>query len=187
MLIKEFSSHLLARREQVRLYTEHLKAQYTDRRCYWSSRGLSRMKNGAHICVIIDSMDQGKTSLPRSDLTRAKDLSTLQKPKCHLTAVLVHGWFILMYLSDADLPKNSSVMIEIMSHVLTKLQQQSCCLAQHHLHIQADNTSREMKNNPFLRWMAAMTGSGGDSLLMLVLFSWLRECPARGAARMFFA
>ena len=159
LLIRELSHHLVARQEQVRRYTEHLRSQYYDRVQYWNLRGLSRMRSGAHISCIIDSMDQSKTLLPRSDLCRAKDLSTLIRPKCHITTVIVHGHFVLMALSNHDMPKNSSVMVELMANVLSRLQS-VCCLPDVHLHVQADNTVREMKNNPFLKFLSTMTGQG---------------------------
>ena len=160
LLIKDLSGHLLARKEQVRRYTEHLRAQYLDRCEYWAARGASRLKNGSVVDCIIDSMDQDKTMLPRASLVRAKDLATLQRPKLHLTAVVVHGWFVLAVVSDADMPKNSSVMIEIMSHALTILAQNGCRLCDTHVRIQSDNTTREMKNNPFLKWMTSQVISG---------------------------
>ena len=160
LLIKDLSSHLVARKEQVRLYTEHLRSQYLDRCQYWSSRGISRMKNGTVVTCIIDSMDQGKTMVPRSSLVRAKDLATLQRPKLHLTAVVMHGWFILAGLSDADMPKNGSVMVELMAHSLTLLEKSGCRLADFDLRIQSDNTVREMKNNIFLKWMSSQVSAG---------------------------
>ena len=132
LLVQELSGHLLARKEQLRRYTEHLKDQYMDRVAYWSSRGLSRLRNRTHVTCIIDSMDQAKMSLPRSGLTRAKDLSTMVKPRCHLTAVKMHGHFILAALSDHDMPKNSSVMIELLGHSLALLAK-TVCLRNVHL------------------------------------------------------
>ncbi|CAE7708093.1 cofG [Symbiodinium sp. CCMP2592] len=159
LLVRELSHHQLARKEQVRRYTEHLRSQYYDRVHYWNLRGASRLRNGGHVSCIIDSMDQSKSSLPRSDLCRAKDLSTLIRPKCHITTVICHGHFVLMVLSNHDMPKNSSVMVEIMAHCLSRLSS-TCRLADVSLHVQSDNTVREMKNNPFIKWMAAMTGQG---------------------------
>ncbi|CAE7525393.1 cofG [Symbiodinium sp. CCMP2592] len=193
MLIKDLSGHLLARKEQVKRYHSHLKDQYMDRMTYWSLRGESRLRGGASITAIIDSMDQSKTCLPRGACMKSKargsqkacrgngmnrvpivtqisswqDLSNMQRPKCHITAVIIHGFAIFLFLSEHNQPKNSSAMIEMMSHALTVISQQ-CALKYVSLNIQSDNTVREMKNNPFAKWMASLVSHGN-----------LRECSLR--------
>ena len=102
-------------------------------------------------------MDQAKFGLPRPDITRAKDLSTLQKPRCHLTCLILHGHGVFVALSQHDFPKNASVMIEILSNGLTEVAAASKFnLSGAAIHIQADNTVREMKNNPFLKHLCSM-------------------------------
>lgn len=72
LLIRELSSHLLARKEQVKRYHGHLRDQYLDRMTYWSLRGESRLRGGASVTAIIDSMDQSKTCLPRGACMKSK-------------------------------------------------------------------------------------------------------------------
>ena len=94
-------------------------------------------------------------------MNMTQDLSTMNRPRCHLTAIIIHGYATLVYLSDHDQPKNSSTMIELTSHALTVLEKECKVeLAQVRLNIQADNTVREMKNNPYLKWMSSLVSSG---------------------------
>ena len=66
-----------------------------------------------------------------------------------------------MALSQHDFPKNSSVMIEILSHGLTEISKTHIFdMASASLHVQSDNTVREMKNNPFLKHMAVLLSHG---------------------------
>lgn len=91
---------------------------------------------------------------PRGDVFRAKDLSTMQRPRAHITGVIVHGYFTLFTVSSPDFPKDSTTMIEIVAHCLTLLQNRGVYLRDIALRVQADNTPREMKNNPFLNFLA---------------------------------
>ena len=149
-MIKSLSSHVLARKKQIQEYTNHLRAQYRDRLEYWARRGRSRFR-GSEVTLIIDSMDQAKFSFPRCSEMRSKDLSSFNKPRCHVTAVVVHGHGILLSLSDHDVPKSSSTMVELVSHSLTLLEKSGIRLSDVDLRIQSDNTVREMKNNIFVR------------------------------------
>ncbi|CAE7518779.1 cofG [Symbiodinium necroappetens] len=164
LLIRELSSHLLARKEQVKRYHGHLRDQYLDRMTYWSLRGESRLRGGASVTAIIDSMDQSKTCLPRGACMKSKELSNMQRPKMHLTAVIIHGFSIFLFLSEHDQAKNSSSMIEMMSYSLTMLSKH--CLLKHlSVNIQSDNTVREMKNNPFAKWMGSLVSHGATLVL----------------------
>ena len=161
LLIRNLGAHLLARKEQVRKFTEHLRAQYRDRLEYWSLRGVSRLRSSFQLTCIIDSMDQAKFGLPRSEVCRAKDLSTFVRPKCHLTAIIMHGHGVFLAISKHDMPKNSSVMIELLSHALTEISKTGYPMQQTRLCVQADNTVREMKNNHFLKQLGSLTSHGG--------------------------
>lgn len=61
------------------------------------------------------------------------------------------------YVSCHNHPKDSSVMSEIVTHFLTRLALSGMVLSQVHLHIQCDNTPRELKNNTLLRLLVALT------------------------------
>lgn len=157
VLLKELSPYLHARNHQASLYRAHLVSQYRDRLCYWSLRGSSRLKTIGHICIMQDGMDQCKFSLPRSHLTRAKDLSTLMKPKLAVIGILIHGFELSFTISTAEHPKDSSCMSEVLGWALTKLEKHHrVCLANTVIHLFADNTARETKNNTTVRLLCAL-------------------------------
>lgn len=158
-LIKSLNHHLAARKRQLQAYTAHLRQQYRDRLEYWASRGRSRSK-GHELSLIIDSMDQAKFGFPRGPSMRSKDLSNFNRPRCHITGLILHGRAVMLSISDHDLPKSSSTMIELVASALTRLKASGVVLSELDLRIQSDNTVREMKNNPFLRYLAMMVSNG---------------------------
>lgn len=152
MLIKEMSNHLKARAAQRELYNTHLQKQYNDRCEYWRRRAASRLRTN-EVLLIVDSMDQAKFTYPRNDVFRGKDLAALPRPRAHITGVICHGHFVLFSVSPPDVAKDSSTMIELVSHALTLLQRKGVDLRKISLGVQADNTPREMKNNPFMKYL----------------------------------
>ena len=170
LLIREMSHHLAARRKQHDLYIAHLQHQYQDRCLYWQLRSLSRSRCG-EICIIIDSMDQAKFCYPRGGVYRTKELASLQRPRAHITGILMHGHGVMFSVSAQDMPKDSNSMIELMSHALTTLQKEhNIQLNQCVLNIQSDNTCREMKNNPFLRWLGYLVS---NRALATSMIAWM--------------
>jgi len=123
LLIREMSHHLAARRKQHELYIHHLQHQYQDRCLYWQLRSLSRSRCG-EICTILDSMDQAKFCYPREGVYRTKELASLQRPRAHITGILMHGHGVMFSVSAQDMLKDSNSMIELMSHALTTLQKE---------------------------------------------------------------
>ena len=157
ILMKELAPFLQARTAQANLFHQHLMSQYRDRLCYWSWRGSSRLRAFHHVVIIQDGMDQQKFCWPRSRTMLAKDLTTLQRPKLSVIGVIVHGFMLLMSVSNPDHPKDSSCMAELLCHVLTRLSQQGLRLEDTTVHLFADNTSRETKNSATLRLLTALT------------------------------
>ena len=157
ILMKELAPFLQARTAQANLFHQHLMSQYRDRLCYWSWRGSSRLRTFPHVVIIQDGMDQQKFCWPRSRTMLAKDLTTLQRPKLAVIGVIVHGFMLLMSVSNPDHPKDSSCMAELLCHVLTRLSQKGLRLADTTVHLFSDNTSRETKNSTTLRLLSAMT------------------------------
>lgn len=160
LLIRELANHMAARQKQSQLLTDHLMAQYRDRLAYWSLRGSSRLGCSAIVCCILDGMDQCKFMYPRTSLCQAKDLSTFQRPKLHVTGCLVHGFGVVMAVSNHDHPKDSSLMTELLAILLTKMKQFGVDLRRIHLHVQSDNTSRELKNSTTLRFLSTLVSHG---------------------------
>ena len=113
---------------------------------------MSRLK-GSAVCVIADGMDQMKFSLPRSAMTKSKDLAGFQKVKLHVSCAICHGRFCLFTVGLPNTKKDGNMSCELLSYCLTLLARQGQCLANTQLYLQHDNTCREFKNNHGLRWM----------------------------------
>ena len=111
------------------------------------------------VCVIIDAMDKSKFRFPRSLLMQAKDLQNLQRPTLEMTAALVHGHMLCLCVAKPHVHKDSSAMCEILTHVLHQLAVSGLDLRHCALVVQADNTSRESKNNTMTRHLAALVGA----------------------------
>ncbi len=156
LLIKEFCNHVAARQKQILLLKEHLASQYRDRVTYWQLRGSSRLSFTTRLVVMIDGMDQCKFQYPRSAVCKSKDLSTMMRPKLHVTGILAHGFGLFFSMSGHNHPKDSSVMAELIGYLLTVLKKKNVRLDRLHLHIMADNTSRELKNSTILRLLSML-------------------------------
>lgn len=151
-MIKLLSAHMNARREQVLLFQEHLRAQYADRMIYWETRGVSRLK-GDLVSLIADAMDMNKFSIPRSAaVMKGKEFQNFQRVKLSVSCVLCHGRFALFIISMPGTKKDSNSTCEIISHALSILEKQGQCLPLTDLRIQYDNTPREWKNNGGIRF-----------------------------------
>lgn len=121
-LIKDFGHHLRARAVQQQHYLRHLEDQFKDRCAYWRARASSRLRSSNEVCIMMDGMDQGKFSCPRAThIYRSKELNTLQRPRLHITGAIAHGHFVAFSISNADLPKDSSTMTEMLAHCIALL------------------------------------------------------------------
>ena len=157
-VIQSLSHHLVARRTQQELFYKHLDDQFRDRVVYWKSRSDSRSHAGS-LTLIVDGMDQAKCSLPRNaSLLKAKIFDGLQRPRLHLSAVIAHGHFIALFLTESDVPKDSNYCIETVCCGL-ELASKSMDLSQVDITVQCDNTPRELKNGHFLRLCCALTSN----------------------------
>ena len=159
LLIRGFAGHMAARRLQVEHYSAHLQSQYLDRLCYWDLRAQSRLRNSLEVTIIVDGADQAKFQYPRSDLFRSKDLQGFIRPRAHIAAALMHGRGILFTVSPADLRKDANASIELIACCLQQLSKEMD-LKKVTLHLQSDNTSREVKNNVCLRFLASLVCHG---------------------------
>ena len=157
-MIRWLSGHLRARLTQQQFYYEHLKHQYQDRLQYWQARGQSRQK-GLSVTMITDGMDQAKYSLPRSEMMKSKEFGQFQRPRLHISALICHGWFIVFQVSPADLPKDSNSCVELIAHSISILKKKGAPLKDMHIAIQSDNTCRQCKNSPMLRFLSALVSS----------------------------
>lgn len=154
-MIRGLGQHLAARKQQISLFHQHLRAQYADRVLYWEARGLSRMDSSDTLCIICDGMDQSKWDLPRSPMTKGKDFATLQKVRMHVAACVAHGHCAMFVVSTPDTKKDGNASVEILAHMLSRLKAKGLPLSRMRVVLQHDNTCREFKNATGLRWGAS--------------------------------
>ena len=96
----------------------HLAGQFSDRQCYWACRSRAKAE-GDIICLITDSMDRSKFSLPRYHRGRApKDVETTRRPSCEVTSTLVHGVGVYTWISDENQSSGSNWVLETLSRAL---------------------------------------------------------------------
>ena len=125
-MIRGLGAHLKARKAQIELFHQHLKAQYSDRILYWEKRAMSRLK-GSFVCIIADGMDQMKFSLPRTAITKGKEFSNFQKVKLHVSCAICHGRFVLFTVGFPTTKKDGNMSCELLSHCVTLLERQGQC------------------------------------------------------------
>lgn len=179
MIIKSLTNHSKARQEQQRLFTAHLRSQYCDRLVYWELRARSRARSPFEVTLILDGVDQAKFTYPRSDVFRSKDLASVQRPRAHVSGLICHGRFILFTVSPSNVPKDANSCIETTAHALELLAKE-IDLSMIILNINSDNTSREVKNNFYIRWLASLVSHGVPASNNLFLLAWtlaMRTAP----------
>ena len=170
-------------------YLRHLAGQCADRRCYWEFRHRATIQQDL-IVAIQDSMDKSKFSIPRyADGICPKALEQKVRPQCEVTACIVHGRGIFIYVADPDLSFGSDWSIEVFSRSLQtswELGQQSGKPWPRTCKLFSDNTPKERLdglNLCFCWWvwlfiapewlfMACTTLKGNQELLVrpLLLF-----------------
>lgn len=163
-IIKRLAQDCLARQAQAREFAAHLQLQYRDRCTYWEARAQSRLKeplpNGLlKVTMITDGMDKSKYRYPRSKILQSKEFDGLTRPALDMVATIVHGYSIVLCLSEPIVPKDSSSTAEVILYSLDRLAGAGIDLRKVSLHLQADNTSREVKNNSIMRLAGVLTAS----------------------------
>ena len=148
----------------------HLRDQWSDRRVYWQLR--SRAKASRDVLVIIcDGMDRSKYALPQWYSGRAPKDSTLDhisRPELECYACVAHGFRVDIYLADEDMIIGSSWCMDMVMRTVDEVWHQCQRSGQQFpldLSIQADNTSREIKNS-----------IAGRTLALLALHGVFRVC-----------
>ena len=157
----------------MRQHTLHLERQYKDRTTYWDSRMESRLKTTLSsgmqtISAIVDGLDHSKMRWPRSFACNSKEWGQFVRPNLDLTACIIHGHAVMLTATWPWVEKAASLNIDICAHALSHVAAAGTDTRNCQFLLQADNTSRESKNNPTLRWMGFMVGA-----------SILRRCELR--------
>ena len=146
LLLRGFGADSRACLRQRHLYDRHLAQQFADRKCYWSMRASSRLKEKVIVCIL-DGMDQGKYATPRSKLLENHLFDKYTRPRLHVWGLLCHGYMAVLSVSDADMSKGGSTSAELILFMLSLLKKHGVQLGEYECVLQLDNTTSSNKNN----------------------------------------
>lgn len=142
-----------------------LKAQHDgqverERKAYHDARLSARQDPTETTCIIIDGMDQSKTSIPHF-VVEDKDNANLAKLPVHFTGVLVHtaspeGKIPFIYHDIKHIPHDSNLTIHCITETLNELKDRLGKT----LFLQMDNCGRENKNKYVLSYIALLVHLG---------------------------
>lgn len=117
-----------------------------ERRKYYKHCSKARNNPDKYLSIIMDAMDQAKTSLPHFS-TQSKSLSNIWRLRVHLMAAIVHGIGIFGFFDTFQWAHGSSFTISILVHVLGILQHIPDVL-----YLQLDNCPGQNKNKYVLKF-----------------------------------
>jgi hypothetical protein len=104
--------------------------------------------------ITIDGMDQAKFRCPRN-LSSNAEFDSCWKPQLHVTGAIIHGHLECYFIMNPDQPKDASMNCTVISRCLdlvrAKIDDQYTLPRV--LLVQADNTTRESKNQHFCSYM----------------------------------
>lgn len=111
-----------------------------------------------------EAKTQAKFKVPRClEMFSSKQYEKLWRPTLHLVLCIVHGVCECYYVMDGDCKKDSNMQITLINRSIdTALQilRLRNVEAPHHVCIQADNTTREQRNQYLFLWAAVATSKG---------------------------
>ena len=162
MILKRLAGDRAAYSKQMEAYGKHLSRQYQDRVVYWRSRTASRLQSlpsGLQsIVCIVDSMDHSKYRWPRSNAMVSKEFASFNRPHLDVTGLLLHGHGAFLAASEGWVAKEASWTIDLVAHA-THLLSANVDLRSAELIIQADNCTKEVKNNSFCRYLSLLVAT----------------------------
>ncbi|WAR14973.1 hypothetical protein MAR_005078 [Mya arenaria] len=92
-----------------------------ERRYYYQKRDASRTQQETYLSLIIDGMDQAKTSLPHFAGRQSKSISNVDLLKTHVTGVINHGnGCFHSYVDFNQFPHDPNLTINILLRALKK-------------------------------------------------------------------
>ena len=118
--------------------------------------------NGRILKIDIDGMDQAKFRVPRN-VSNASAMKEMWRPALHVVGVICWGLYEAYILMEPDIPKDSNMQCTMLCLALSwafKMLSERGLKVPLHLVIQADNTCRETKNNPFLLFCSLLVTWG---------------------------
>ena len=139
---KDISSHA----KYADKYMRHLAGVFADRAAYEQLKSRAIMEKDI-LCLIIDSMDKSKFSLPRySQGVVPKAMEMKKRPDVELTATIVHGRGIYLWITDPEQSVGSDWTQECLTRSLDKAFKKSQAAGESWprvLRIWSDNTCKE--------------------------------------------
>lgn len=139
----------------------------TGRTINMAESDVSRPNDDGHdqlIAITIDGMDQAKFKVPRN-LASSAEFESLWRPQLHVTGAICHGHLECYFIMGTDQAKDSNMNATVIARTLDLVKQK---LSPHalpqNLVIQADNTTRESKNQFFALFLSYLVASGKFSV-----------------------
>ena len=103
----------------LKVYREHLQAQYTDRTVLWTLQSMSCDASSKVLCLVIDGCDQSKFCIPRDPGWRCSAaLANCHRPRTAVHACWALGHTLDIHVADETLAKDSSFVLEIIAQTL---------------------------------------------------------------------
>ena len=82
-----------------------------------------------------------------------------------MVGLWAHGHAVLFGTSEPDVPKDATTHIELVAHLLTRLEKSGICLRDTEFTLQTDNTTRESKNSIMLGFLCSLVSKGSSSCM----------------------
>jgi hypothetical protein len=153
-----------AKERWARKKEKHMDWQMEERQKYYANRLLSTLYPEKYLSIIIDGMDQAKTSLLRIRRD-VKESASLEKVPMTLIAAINHGSapHASIFTFPQDFPKDSSLTCQIIANKISLIIDE--CKARGETlppvcFLQLDNTYRENKNTCVLNFLAMLVKLG---------------------------
>ena len=138
----------------------HLRDQYHDRLLYWTLRYASRTRKMGVLTLIIDAMDKSKFAYPKWPWHReSHELERFNRPPMSVTAALVHGWHISVFVAEDTVPHGADCFLEILCQCLERVYAEAVATARampSHLVVQCDNTPAQAKNDLTHKFLSSL-------------------------------
>ena len=143
-------------------YAKHLEKTWRDRHVYWRLRGASQVGSPADrdwLTIIVDGADQAKFRVMKS-VTWPKSIEGEHRPQMKVVGALAHGHEMSFNFVEENVPKGSTLTIEVLVQCLERVIGQSLTATPPNLWVQVDNCGGKNKNRHLLRFLSVLVDRG---------------------------
>ncbi|KAI8496713.1 ATP binding [Branchiostoma belcheri] len=134
--------------------TAHFSLQNSARQKYYKHIKKARNQPENYLSIIIDSMDQNKTSVPHF-ATQTKLQASLKPLRVHLTGALAHGQErAFIYAWTEKFRMDTNITVNVLICVLLELAKDYNGHLPNTLYLQLDNSAKECKNKYIIAFAA---------------------------------